>query len=175
MIDLTSELDVQNLYRAVDSARDAMRPFRQNRQRMLEQYVGKHYNNNGARFEVLVNLLAMTADTYTIGLAANNPNVNITTKNRQLWPFAHRFKVGINNQIKEMRFAETLQRLVLDSLFGMGISKTHLAESEPIQLEDDVWADPGQIYVSRISMDDFVLDLTVKEIRRCKFMADTVM
>lgn len=149
-----------------------MRPFRQNRQDMLREYVGSYYNDKGAQFEVLVNLLAMTADVYTIGLAANNPKVNITTTNQQLWPFAHRFKVGINNQIKEMRFAQTLQHLVLDSLFGIGISKTHLAESDPIQLEDDVWADPGQIYVSRISIDDFVLDLSVKEVRNCRFMSD---
>ena len=128
-----------------------MRVFRLERKEMLREYVGKHYNGNGSQFEVLVNLLSMTADVYTIGLAANNPNVNISTNNRQLWPFANRFKVGINNQIKEMRFAETLQHILLDSLFGIGISKTHLAESDPIQLEDDIWADPGQIYVSRRS------------------------
>lgn len=172
MIDLTSELHIERLYVAIESAREGMRPFRRNRRQMLREYVGKHHNDNGSTFEVLVNLLSMTADVYTIGLAATNPKVNVTTTNRQLWPFAHRFKVGINNQIREMRFAETLQHIVLDSLFGVGISKTHLAESDPIQLDDDVWADPGQIYVSRVSIDDFTLDLTAKEVRRCKFMAD---
>jgi len=172
VIDLTSELHIERLYHAIQSARDGMRPFRRNRNEMLREYVGTHHNGNGANFEVLVNLLAMTADVYTIGLAANNPKVTITTEDKNLLAFANRFKVGINNQIKEMRFSETLQHIVLDSLFGVGISKTHLAESDPIQLEDDVWADTGKLYVSRISVDDFVIDLTAKEARRCKFMAD---
>lgn len=172
MIDLTSEIHIQRLYSAIESARTGMRPFRQNRNQMLKEYVGTYHNANGAAFEVLVNLLSMTADVYTIGLAANNPKVTITTKEKDLLPFSNRFKVAINNQVKEMRFAETLQHMVLDSLFGIGIAKTHLAESEPIQLDDDVWADPGQLYVSRISIDDFVMDLTAKEVRRCKFMAD---
>jgi hypothetical protein len=172
VIDLTDKIHIERLFAAIDSARTAMRPFRHNRNKMIREYVGKHHNANGSHYEVLVNLLNMTADVYTIGLAANNPKVDISTQDQSLWPFAHRFKVGINNKIKEMRFAETLQHIVLDSLFGIGVSKTHLAESDPIQLEDDVWADPGQIYVSRISVDDFVLDLTVKEMRNCKFMAD---
>lgn len=172
MIDLTSEIHIQRLFAAIDSSRDGMKPFRENRTSMLKEYVGSHYNGNGAPYEVIVNLIAQTADVYTIGLAANNPKVNITTNSRELLPFANRFKVGINNQIKEMRFSQTLQSIVLDSLFGLGISKTHLAESDPIQLDDDVWADVGKIYVGRISLDDFVMDLTAKEVRRCKFMAD---
>ena len=172
MIDLTSEIQIQRLFAAIESSRQAMRPFLDERKSMLKEYVGSHYNGNGAPHEVIVNLIAQTADVYTIGLAANNPIVNITTNSKELLPFANRFKVGINNQIKEMRFSDTLQCIVLDSLFGLGISKTHLAESDPIQLEDDVWADVGQIYVSRISLDDFVMDLTAKEVRRCKFMSD---
>lgn len=172
MIDLTSEIHIQRLFAAIDSSRNGMKPFRENRTSMLKEYVGSYYNGNGAPYEVIVNLIAQTADVYTIGLAANNPKVNITTSARELLPFANRFKVGINNQIKEMRFAQTLQSIVLDSLFGLGISKTHLAESDPIQLDDDIWADVGKIYVGRISLDDFVMDLTAKEVRRCKFMSD---
>lgn len=172
MIDLTSEVHINRLHNAIESARNGMRPFRQNRESMLREYVGRNYNGNGSDHEVIVNLIAQTADVYTIGLASNNPKVIVTTPNRNLLSFAERFRVGINNQIKEMRFSETLQHIVLDSLFGIGIAKTHLAATEPIQLEDDIWADLGKIHVSRISVDDFVMDLSAKEVRRCKFMAD---
>ena len=172
MIDLTSEVHITRLYNSIISARNGMRPFRENRTLMLREYVGRNYNGNGSDHEVIVNLIAQTADVYTIGLASNNPKVTVTTNNRNLLSFAERFRVGINNQIKEMRFSETLQNIVLDSLFGIGISKTHLAATEPIQLEDDIWADVGQLHVSRISIDDFVMDLSAKEVRRCKFMAD---
>jgi hypothetical protein len=172
MIDLGSKTDVNRLKSAIDAARDAMRPFRTNRKEMLREFVGTWYNTNGARYEVLVNLLNLTADVYTIGLAANRPRVQVQTPFRDLWPFAHRWQVGINNLIKEMRFAETMQAIVLDAMFTLGIAKTHLGDSDPIQLEDDEWYDPGRPYISRISIDDFVMDLSVKDIRRCKFMSD---
>ena len=167
MIDLTSEVHITRLYNSIVSARNGMKPFRENRTLMLKEYVGRNYNGNGSDHEVIVNLIAQTADVYTIGLASNNPKVTVTTNNRNLLSFAERFRVGINNQIKEMRFSETLQNIVLDSLFGIGISKTHLAATEPIQLEDDIWADVGQLHVSRISIDDFVMDLSAKK----KFVA----
>ena len=120
MIDLTSEIHIQRLFAAIDSSRDGMKPFRENRTSMLKEYVGSHYNGNGAPYEVIVNLIAQTADVYTIGLAANNPKVNITTNSRELLPFANRFKVGINNQIKEMRFSQSrdVNKIILLFLFN---------------------------------------------------------
>jgi len=172
MIDLGRQTDIDRLYSAIGHSREAMRPFRQNRQRMLEQYVGSYYSDKGARYEVLVNLLNMTAEVYTIGLAANNPRVHVTTGQRELWPFAWRWQQTLNNQIEEIRFNETMQRVILDAFFVGGAVKVFQAEWGPVQLEDDVWADPGRPYVGHISFDDFGLDMTVKDRRRCKFMWD---
>ena len=172
MISLTNERDIERLYSAQDACRDAQRPFRQNRKRMIQEFLGSYYNNEGAPFEVLVNLLNLTADVYTIGLAANNPKVRVTTNYRDLWPFALLWQQSINNLVKEIHFAETLQAIVLDAFFTLGTAKVFQEEWKSIQLEDDVWADPGRPYIQRISFDDFGLDLSVKDIRRCRFMWD---
>ncbi len=172
MIDLGTKSDLHRLYTAIDASRDAMRPFRQNRTRMIREFVGSYYNNQGAPHEVLVNLLSMTAEVYTIGLAAQNPRCRVTTPFRDLWPFAHRWQKSLNDFIQAMRFCETLQQLVLDAIFTYGIAKVHQSEWKSVQLDDDVWADPGRPHISRISPDDFGMDMAVKDRRRCKFMWD---
>lgn len=115
MIDLGLQTDLNRLHSAIDHSRDAAEPFRRNRKRMMKEFVGSHYNDNGASHEVLVNLLAMTADVYTIGLAAGSPCVSITTPHRELWPFAYQWQQAINSFVKEIRFAETHQQIVLDA------------------------------------------------------------
>ena len=172
MIDLGRQSDIERLYGAIDGSRKAMAPFRANRLEMIKQYVGKHHSTGGPQHEVLVNLLRMTANVYTIGLAANNPRVRVTTEQRELWPFAFRWKHSLNNLIEEIKFAETLQQIILDAFFTLGIGKVIQADWKPLQLEDDVWADPGRPYMCHISCDDFGLDMSVKDVRRCKYMWD---
>lgn len=172
MIDLGNKTDIHRLYTAIDSSRDALRPFRQNRIKMLREFVGSYYNNNGAQNEVLVNLMNLTADAYTIGLAARTPRVRVSTRHRELWPFAYRFQNSLNEFIIEMRFTQTLQQLVLDAFFTGGVAKVFLAEWESVQLEDNVWADPGRPFIQRLSFDDFGMDMSVKDMRYCKFMWD---
>lgn len=172
MIDLGSKRDITRLYAAIDSNRRAMQPFRRNRHAMLREFVGSWYNERGAQYEVLVNLLNMTADVYTIGLASRNPAVRVSSEYPRLWPFAKRYQINLNSLVKEIRFKDTLQAIVLDGFFGGGVGKVYQAAWRMIQLEDDVWADPGRPYFGRISPDDFGLDLSAKDIRRCKFMWD---
>lgn len=172
MIDLGVQSDIERIYTAMDSSRDAMRPFRENRQEMIRQYVGSRYNDDGAPYPVLVNLLGMTADVYTIGLAANCPRCRVQTPYRDLWPFAYRWETALNNFIKEMRFEQTMQQIVLDAFFSVGVAKVFQADWHPVQLDDDVWADPGRPYIGRVSFDDFGLDMSVKDTRKCRFMWD---
>jgi len=172
MIDLGKESHVHRLYTAIESSREALRPFRRNRKRMVQEYVGSWYNSSGAPYEVLVNLMNMTADVYTIGLAASNPRCRVTTRYRDLWPFAYRYQKNLNDYIEEIRFSDTLQAIVLDAFFSFGMAKTFQADWKSIQLEDDIWADPGRPYTMRISPDDCGFDMSVKDYRRCKFIWD---
>jgi hypothetical protein len=172
VIDLGSKQDLHRLYTAVDASRQALRPFRLNRLKMLREFVGSYYNAQGAQFEVLVNLLNLTADAYTIGLAARLPRVRVTTPHTNLRAFGYRFQQALNNYIEEIQFNQTCQQIVLDAFFSWGVAKVFLAEWQSLQLLDDVWADPGRPYTCRVSSDDFGLDMSVKDIRRCKFMWD---
>ncbi len=174
MIDLGKTTDVHRLYAAIDHSRKALLPFRNQRVDMLREFVGSHYGDKGqgASHEVLVNLLNFTADVYTHGLAANNPRIRVTSQFTELMPFAYNWQQSLNNMIKEMRFRNTMQQIILDAFFVGGIAKVFQASWQPVQLEDDTWADPGRPYIGRISFDNFGLDMAATDIRCCRFMYD---
>ena len=171
-MDLESKSDINRLFSAMDESRQALRPFREKRTEMLRQFVGSYYSSAGAPHEVLVNLMNMTAEVYAIGLAAENPRVRVSTEFRDLWPFAFRYTKTLNDYLKAMRFSQILQRTVLDAFFTFGVAKVVQADWESVQLEDDVWADPGRPHIVRVSPDDFGMDMGSKDIRRCRFMWD---
>lgn len=156
----------------MDFSRGGLRPFRKNRVAMLKEFVGSYYSDNGAPNEVVVNLLNLTADAYTVGLASNSPKVMVKTNFPELRSFAYGYQKTLNDFCKEIRFNEILQKIVLDAFFSYGISKVFMDEWKAIQLDDDIWADPGRPHIARISPDDFGCDMSVKDIRRCRFMWD---
>lgn len=171
LISLESDTDLHRLYSAINASRQALEPFRKTRTEMIREFVGSRYNENGARFPVLVNLLAMTAEAYTMGLVANNPKVKITTPHKQLWPFARRWEVGITNLLKEIHFADTLQKIVLDAFFTIGVAKIYHQEWNQVLIGDE-WVDPGRPFVDHVSVDDFGMDMSVRDISKCRYMWD---
>lgn len=172
MIDLANERDIGRLFSAIRASDDAIRPFRVNRRKAIEDYVGSRYTPNGARFVTMVNLINQAADAYTVALAANCPRVRVTTPFKELRPFATKYQVALNNFLKEMHVEETFGQLVLDAFFCVGVAKVYQKDFAYVELEGDVWCDPGRPYVARVSIDDFVMDMSVSQVRQARFMGD---
>ena len=178
----------------------ALLPFREKRRVAIENYVGSEWGAvTDDRREVLVNILALTARTYMMSLAANRPQVMVTADDIQLKPFAKKFEVGVNNLLKEIKFERTLRKIVLDAFFSIGIAKVYWADSEPVEMmnpnmpaepgfgasEQDwldyskiqelmsgtTWVDPGKPMVERISLDDYLYDTTATAFSRARYHA----
>jgi hypothetical protein len=60
----------------------------------------------------------------------------------------------------------------MDAFFCMGIVKTHLADSGLVEVETDLWMDPGKPFASNIALDDFVYDMSANKWSECKFAGD---
>jgi hypothetical protein len=120
-----------------------------------------------------LNLMNQAVDAYTMTLAANRPRVLITTKQQQFKPFAKRFEIGINNMISEIGLEYTLKQWVMDAFFCMGIIKVHLADSGQVELEPDLWMDPGTPFASNVSLDNWVHDVTAPKYEQVKFAGDS--
>jgi len=115
MIDLSDKQARGRLLKAIKTSREALEPFRRVRKELVRDYVGSWYSEEGARNKTLVNLMNQTARIYTVALAANNPQVMVSSPIEENWPFAKRFEVNLNKLIGDMELDVTFRAIVLDA------------------------------------------------------------
>jgi len=167
--DVGKETDRNRLHKAKRDSRNALAPFLKVRSLMVRDYVGSWYSTNGARFLTYINKLSTTANIYSTALAFNNPQVNIDSPHVELWPFCRKYEVNLNRLLVNLDLKTTLQAAVLDAFFLFGIVHVSMADAGEVQVEDNVWMDPGKVWISRISPDDAILDMAVKDIREMRY------
>lgn len=149
----------------------ALEPFRNLNHALVEEYAGPAYGASGPK-EKYLNKLHQAVDAYTLLLAANRPRVHITTHYDQYWGFARKFQEAVNNLIEEIGLEITIRQWVLDAFFCVGVVKVHLAESAPVQFEQDLWMDPGVPFASNVSLDNFFYDMSAKKWSEVKYAGD---
>lgn len=174
MIDLSNDERRGRLLKAIRSSRAAMEPFRRVRKELIKDYVGSWYAESGADNKTLVNLINQTARIYTISLAANNPQVLITTPRSQSIAFARRFEVNLNKLISDMALDQTFRAIVMDAFFCLGCGVVMMRDTDTrfhglLESEEDVWLDPGQPWFNRVSLDDLILDMPAKELSKMRY------
>ncbi len=167
--DVGKEIDRNRLHKAKRSSSDALTVFRRARTLMIKDFVGSWYSANGAKFLTYVNKLNTTANIYSTALAFNNPQVNIDSPSINLWPFCRKYEINLNRVFVNVDLKTTLQAAVLDAFFLFGIVHVSMADAGEVQVEDNIWIDPGKVWVSRISPDDAILDMAVKDIREMRY------
>jgi hypothetical protein len=174
MIDLHDKQSRARLLRAIKTSRQAMEPFRRVRKELIRDYVGSWYSENGARNKTLVNLMNQTARIYTVALAANNPQVMVSTPMTGNWSFAKRFEVNLNKLISDMALDVTFRAIVLDAFFCVGCGVVMMRDTDTrfhglLESEEDVWLDPGEPWLNRVSLDDLILDMSAKELNKMRY------
>lgn len=160
--------------KAKQTSREALEPFRRVRKEMIRDYVGSWYSEDGSRNKVLVNMTNQTARIYTVALAANNPQVLVTTPIFENLPFARRFEVNLNRLISDMELDVTFRAIVLDAFFCIGCGVVMMRDTDTrfhglLESEEDVWLDPGEPWLNRVSLDDLILDMSAKELSKMRF------
>jgi len=174
MIDLQDPKKRGRLLKAIKTSRESLEPFRRVRKELIRDYVGSWYSESGARNKTLVNLMNQTARIYTVALAANNPQVMVTTPNVDNLPFARRFEVNLNKLISDMELDVTFRAIVLDAFFCIGCGVVMMRDTDTrfhgiLESEEDVWLDPGEPWLNRVSLDDLILDMTAKELTKMRY------
>jgi len=174
MIDLANDEKRGRLLKAIRSSREAMEPFRRVRKTLIRDYVGSWYSTSGADNKTLVNLMNQTARIYTVALAANNPQVLVSTPRMETLPFARRFEVNLNKLIGDMNLDRTFRQIVLDAFFCLGCGVVMMRDTDTrfhglLESEEDVWLDPGEPWLNRVSLDDLILDMPAKELTKMRY------
>ena len=159
---------MSRLSEAIQYSRTRMQPFRENRLKAIRQYVGSNYSDNGSSDRVPVNLLEMAINIYRRQVAANSPQVLVTTKNMDLMPEASDFESVINHTLKEIDFEKTLHRWVLDAMFGLGVTKVGLSPGRVGEI-NGFRHDAGQVFCDNVDFEDFVFDMTARRWDQVQF------
>lgn len=164
-----ADLDITRLCQAIFNARLALRYPRQQRFDAVKQYVGMHWSEEGASKEVYLNLLAAYINIVGRKLIAHNPRVSLSTWRRQAKPVVDAMEDWANIEIEDLNLVNTLQRVVIDALFNVGIVKVALATPADSALAQ--WnVKAGQPVAERIDLDDFVFDVHARDFSECGFI-----
>lgn len=181
MIDVNTPSGMAGLWKAMKNSWEELDPFRKFYREAVRLYASSDYGKKTTTDD-LVNILGLTATTYSVILAGSRPRAMVSTPAFELKAFAKHYEQSLNNQVKEIHFEETLRRIVLDAFFLVGVAKVYWAESGnmvPLSTGEQydqgevqggsVWVDPGKIYVERISIEDYGFDTTATSVDRCRF------
>ena len=173
-IDLHDKQARGRLLKAIKTSRQALEPFRRVRKELIRDYVGSWYSEGGARKKTPVNLTNQTARIYTVALAANNPQVMVSTPLEQNWPFAKRFEVNLNKLISDMELDVTFRSIVLDAFFCLGCGVVMMRDTDTrfhglLESEEDVWLDPGEPWLNRVPLDHLILDMSARELSKMRY------
>ena len=176
MIDLANPEKRGRLLKAIKNSREALEKHRRVRKLMVEHYCGSWYDTTTPQDDgkILVNLMNQTARIYTVVLAANNPQVLVSTPRTETLPFARRFEVNLNKLISDMCLDKTFRSIVLDAFFCLGCGVVMMRDTDTrfhglLESEEDVWLDPGEPWLNRVSLDDLIVDMPAKELSKMRY------
>lgn len=173
-MDVNNATERDRLHRVVQGHYRALDPFRKLVRELVVEFAGSNYGSAGSapRYQTMIPLTKQMIDAYQMALVANRPRVMCNTPHQELQWFARKYEVAVNNLVKEIGLEYTLKSAVLDALFGLAIVKVHMADAGEVQLEQDLWMDPGMPFASICSLDNFVYDMGATRFSQCKFAGD---
>jgi hypothetical protein len=174
MFDLSNPEKRDRLLKAIKSSREVLDSYRRVRLANIKQYCGSWYHEQVTDDKILVNVMNQAARIYTVALAANNPQVLVSTPRVENTPFARRFEVNLNKLISDMALDTTFRAIVLEAFFCMGSGVVMMRDTDTrfhglLESEEDVWLDPGEPWLNRVSLDDLILDMPAKERTKMRF------
>lgn len=166
-----------HLFEAIKYHRLELEPFRKTRVELVRDLSGAFFGEpkdgvGRARQGTVINLILQMTETIMLALAANRPRFLCTARVKGRGAFAKHQQVAINNLTLEIHLDKTLQACALDGIFGLAVAKVFLADAPVVEIENDVWMDPGSPFAARISPDDFVYDTSAEDFRKARFAAD---
>ncbi len=174
MIDLQNPDVRMRVFNAVEASDLKLSPFRRNHVSLVEDFVGPFWGRRESKKdrESIVNLINQAAETWSVFLVPECPRILISTRFAELYAFGEHFQLTLNNFLQEIHAEEVFQEAVINAFFSIGIIKIFTADAGQIELDQDVWVDPGRPYMKSVSIDDWGCDMSAKRYSLCRYAWD---
>lgn len=160
--DVVSPKKVQD---AVNRGFKRLDNFRHARVMFLRNYVGPNYDREkGDVGKEPLNLIYNALRVLIPNIVLSFPKHTIQTPYLQAKQYAELLALALQQQDRQLNIRDTYRRVLVDSLFTLGILKTGLAQSQSIYgINDEDGIDTGTIYTEAVDFDNFVADPNSKE------------
>ncbi|KKL54806.1 hypothetical protein LCGC14_2261750, partial [marine sediment metagenome] len=122
------------LQQAIKSWEKMTEPMRDHREKMLKYYASGYFDGKEAQKQHPINLIDRGVGIITPFLVSNNPAVLVHSKSPKLKPWANTTELALKHLFDEIKIAQkTLRPAVVNSLFGIGITKTGIMKAEQVE------------------------------------------
>jgi hypothetical protein len=164
-----NDLALDRLCTAMNRSRYVLKRFREERTAAVRMYVGPHWSEESTEKKRPLNMLALYVQIVSRFLVSKNPRVMLSTFNKAAKPMVAAMQSWANKEIEHVRLSNTLQRIVLDGLFSIGIAKVALATPADSALLG--WnQQAGKPFCERVDLDDFVFDIHARDFSEVSFI-----
>jgi len=161
---------VQRVQHAVDCWQRYTSGMRKCRQRMFAHYANGWFNGGPGPASTYtaqpINLIDRGVSIIAPILVSRNPKVMVCPRqganNPQMRPFAATLELAIAHLFDEIDLSTyTLRPLVIDALFGMGVTKTGVMHSHEVEIMGHLH-DVGQPYCDKVDFEDYIGDISAR-------------
>lgn len=156
-------MNIATLHEKIEKSKRLLQNSCDERTAAIRQFVGKHYGNNAASKRVPTNLLEMAVTIYLRLLAAKTPRCDVSTESPSLRPFANDLEIVINQLPNEIGLGDTLEEVVREAMFSLGVVKVGIAEASDDPKRGD------EPFVSLVQLDDYFVDMSAKSWREIQY------
>ena len=165
---MLSKKVITRLREAIDTSRKDLRPFREQRNALISEYVGAHYGHElgKSRLRTPLNVLERAVNIYTMLLAGEVPQVLVTAQDPQKAYFAEDIESVINREVRKINLGVVIQEAVIDAYFSMGIVKVGLDYAG-----DRIGSGHSEMepFAEIVHLDDWVQDMSAQKYEYCEF------
>lgn len=159
MFDPEDGKSVRRLRDAMRCSAQALRPWREEYIALKKRYAGSHYGGNQGGQKTPTNLLQLALRIYQRQLISGQPRAIVTTNYQGAKLEAYEFQLALNHMLLMMDIRSTLQIVVKEALFRMGILKVGIT---PVEMPNATsWStDAGMPYADPVLFEDWLHDTT---------------
>ncbi len=163
----------RKIQEVVKSGFRRMESYRRARAMFVRAYVGQYYAKEyGITGDQPINLLFSAIRSIVPTIVSKNPRNKVITDHLEYKEYAELQSLALDKIAYRVKLKELLRSWVVSAMFGLGIVKIGISAEGNCILMDDQLIDPGDIYVTLVDLDDFVIDPLCKSIIESSFLGN---
>lgn len=161
MIDPGNPIHYNRLCKSIQYSRSRLATFREMRLKFIRRFLGANYSNDGSQEKAPINFLELAINIYKRYLASTQPRVLARSNQPGMKSQTGLLELALNHLLREIEYGQTLDAVVMDALFSIGIAKVGVTGGPAIEL-DGFLHETGQPFADPIELDDWCHDMTAK-------------